>query len=683
MASGTSNNLWDIWGRHLNRLWAVGDSGTILYWDGTIWSAMSSGTTADLRGIWGFGTDKYVVGGGGAVLFYNGSAWVNMSSGVSENLQGVWGNSSSDIFAVGLNGTIIHYNGSAWSNVSSGTPADLHGIWGNSSTDAFAVGFNGTITHYNGVVWSNMSSGTANELRGIWGINSSFIFTVGESGTILHYNGSAWNQMNSGTANDLAGVWSNTLTPSDAFAVGWNGTILRYNGSSWSEVNSSTSNNLTSVWGTWPIHDQATGWNGTIVRNACGQPAPGSCPYLYAWNGTAYEFIDVTIPDVFLKRYETTSYQTTTVLEPRDGHYDIVLHESLPEIGYMNSIGLWAVDHPDGTEVLVEQPMVISSERSGTIHIIQDPQPVIAVDRAGNDVTALLASSDGEYWESDLSGKDFGDVENLSDWIMITLPVKLEEGTAKLIVDARESMLGSFQIWYLSHFLLGTPNFDRLIDKLENDQEFSRYFDLTVWLSSAFTVQHWDGSAWVDYAEIPFVDHFFGRTKVVSINLSDIWGSQVRLHTPIGLREIDYVAVDYTADDEVAVTELQPVEATMHFSDGSTVDMLDEIAADDDSYAVLKQGGYINCKFPVLAPPSDGFTRTFIVPTGGYYYIVGPEVPEDKLYNWALGEELAYVPYAFSKWTLPRYIDRYAYPCSEYCLTPTSALDIPVFPPQD
>ena len=566
--------------------------------------------------------------------------------------------------------------------MTSGTSEDLHGVWGNSSTDVFAVGDAGTILHYDGSDWSGMTSGTAANLSDIWGWNSSYIVAVGESGTILHYNGSAWSPMVSGTAEDLHGIWGDSWGLVDLYAVGWNGTILHYNSSSWGEMNSSTSANLTGVWGSWPIYVFATGWNGTILHNACLPPVEGSCPYLYAWNGTAYEFIDVTIPDVFLKRYETTSYQTTTVLEPRDGYYDIVLHESLPETGYMNRIGLWAVDHPDGTEVLVEQPMVISAERSGTIHTIQDPQPVIAVDRAGNDVTALLASPDGEYWESDLSGKDFSDVENLDDWIMITLPEKPDEGTAKLIVDARESMLGSFQIWYLSHFLLGTPNFDRLIDKLENDQEFGRYFDLTVWLSSAFTVQHWDGSAWVDYAEIPFVDHFFGRTKVVSINLSDIWGNQVRLHTPIGLREIDYVAVDYTADGEVAVTKLQPVEATMHFSDGSTADMLDEIAADDDSYAILEQGDYINCKFSTLTPPSDGLTRTFVVPTGGYYYIRGPEVPEDKLYNWALGEELAYVPYAFSKWTLPRYIDRDAYPFSEYCLTSTSALDIPTFPSQ-
>jgi prepilin-type N-terminal cleavage/methylation domain-containing protein len=406
-----------------------------------------------------------------------------------------------------------------------------------------------------------------------------------------------------------------------------------------------------------------------------------SCPYLYAWNGTGYQFVDVTYPDAFLQRYEATSYQTTNTLEPKDGLYELVLHESLLETGFVNQVGLWAVDHPEGSGVLVEQPMVISAERSGTIHTVRDPQPVTAVDRAGNDVTDLLARADGEYWESDLEGKDFSNADNLFDWVTVTLPDKPEGGTAKLIIDARESMLGSFQMWYFSHFMLGSPNFDWLFHKLETDEDFYRYFDFTVWLSSAFTVQAWDGEGWVDCAEIPFVDHFFGRPKVVTVGLDGIEGNQLRIYTPIGLREIDYVAVDYTGDEEITVTRLEPAGATQYFADGSEADVLDAIAAADDSYAALEIWEHIECRFRELPPPAEGYQRTFVVPTRGYYYVRGPEVPQDKMGDWPLGQELTYVPYAFSKWTLPRYVNRSAYPCSRYCQTPTSALDIPVFPP--
>lgn len=408
---------------------------------------------------------------------------------------------------------------------------------------------------------------------------------------------------------------------------------------------------------------------------------PPTCPHVFGWNGTGYRFIDEAIPDSFLKRYEETSYQTTTTLEPRDGYYDIIVHDNSPETNYINAVDMWAVDHPEGTEIVLEQPMLLAPGRSGTVHTVRHPQPVTAVDREGNDVTDLLAQADGEYWVSDLEGRDFNDIGNLFDWVTITLPDAPETGTAKLIVGARESRLGAFQAWYCSHFILGTPNQPWLYDKLENDEGFYRYFDLVAWQNTAFTVQYRDGSAWVDYVDIPFVNKFFGSTRVVLINLSEIEGNHVRLHTLAGLREIDYVAVDYSADEAVTVTELTIAEAALYSGDSPAVDVLGEIDGEDGSYAVMEQGEYIGFKFTAQAsPPEDGFQRTFVIPVRGYYYIRGPAVPEDKMYNWPLAEEVTYVPYAYAKWTLPRYVNPEEYPFSENDYVEKSELGIPVFP---
>lgn len=37
--------------------------------------------------------------------------WSAMSSGTTADLHAVWGSSSSDVFAVGTDGTILHYEG--------------------------------------------------------------------------------------------------------------------------------------------------------------------------------------------------------------------------------------------------------------------------------------------------------------------------------------------------------------------------------------------------------------------------------------------------------------------------------------------------------------------------------------------------------------------------------------------
>ena len=135
------NTLLDIWGSSGSNVFAVGANGTILHYNGSAWSLMTSGTTQALSGIWGSsGNDVFAVGTGGTILHYNGSAWSLMTSGTTQYLNRIWGNSGSDVFAVGGGGTILHYNGSAWSPMTSGTTQALNGIWGSSGSDVFAVG---------------------------------------------------------------------------------------------------------------------------------------------------------------------------------------------------------------------------------------------------------------------------------------------------------------------------------------------------------------------------------------------------------------------------------------------------------------------------------------------------------------------------------------------------------------
>ena len=65
------NNLTAVWGSSGSDVFAVGDLGTILHYDGSSWSAMSSGTTNDLWGVWGSsGSNVFAVGDFGTILHY-------------------------------------------------------------------------------------------------------------------------------------------------------------------------------------------------------------------------------------------------------------------------------------------------------------------------------------------------------------------------------------------------------------------------------------------------------------------------------------------------------------------------------------------------------------------------------------------------------------------------------------
>jgi photosystem II stability/assembly factor-like uncharacterized protein len=73
--------------------------------------------------IWGASpSDVFAVGDNGNIIHYDGNVWSTMNTGTIINLTGVWGSSPSDVFAVGLSGTILHYNGKTWSTMVSAVP---------------------------------------------------------------------------------------------------------------------------------------------------------------------------------------------------------------------------------------------------------------------------------------------------------------------------------------------------------------------------------------------------------------------------------------------------------------------------------------------------------------------------------------------------------------------------------
>jgi len=58
-----------VWGSGLTDVYAVGNAGTVLHFDGTTWKAMDSGAQTALVRVWGAGpSDVYVVGAGGTIL---------------------------------------------------------------------------------------------------------------------------------------------------------------------------------------------------------------------------------------------------------------------------------------------------------------------------------------------------------------------------------------------------------------------------------------------------------------------------------------------------------------------------------------------------------------------------------------------------------------------------------------
>ncbi|MBN1770375.1 MAG: hypothetical protein JXB32_03870, partial [Deltaproteobacteria bacterium] len=213
--------------------------GSAIHNTGSGWVSMALPTTHYLTHVWGSAPDDvFAVGQGGLIVRYDGNlagTWSEMTSGAILYLYAVWGVSASDVIAVGQSGTILHYDGNAagtWTEMtapSSVSSAPLRAVWGSASDDVFAVGpYGGVILHYDGTDWSEMTPVGGGYLYGVWGTAPDDVFAVGEDGRIVHYDGS-WSPMEipvtAGTP-DLYSVWGTACD--NVFAVGSEGTILHY-----------------------------------------------------------------------------------------------------------------------------------------------------------------------------------------------------------------------------------------------------------------------------------------------------------------------------------------------------------------------------------------------------------------------------------------------------------------------
>ena len=268
----TRRNLQAVWGENtgLRNVWAVGDAGTIMHYNGFAWSLDQNPATAALLGVWGSGpTDVWAIGGYGTILHYDGASWTSVTSGTMQYLGGVWGSGPKDVWAVGDNGTILHYTGAGWTLVASPTKAHLSQLWGSRSNDIWAVGASSTILHYDGNSWKVAASGPGGSLLDIWGSGASDVWAVGsiDAGTILHYDGTKWLPVPNPPTEALQHIWGSG--PTDLWVWGRYAGLSHWDGTSFkAPLTETTQTNLRAGWSAGPGDTIFVGAMGTILHRS-------------------------------------------------------------------------------------------------------------------------------------------------------------------------------------------------------------------------------------------------------------------------------------------------------------------------------------------------------------------------------------------------------------------------------
>lgn len=205
-----------------SEIWAAGDSGTILRWNGSIWGPVASGVSSTIYALWGSGpADIWVVGDGGTVLRWNGSSWRALSSGTTRSLFAIHGSAANDVWLT--NGaTTLHWDGSSLSSVPN--IGDQFALYAVAPNDAWSLGYGGQIRHWDGSAWSSVASPTGASLRAITGRAWNDLWAAGDDGVVLHWDGTRWTTQASGVSDPLRGI---VLDGTTLWVAGQGGLTLR------------------------------------------------------------------------------------------------------------------------------------------------------------------------------------------------------------------------------------------------------------------------------------------------------------------------------------------------------------------------------------------------------------------------------------------------------------------------
>lgn len=195
--TGTDQDLWGVWAASPDRAWAVGGNATelmrdpdpvLIEWDGSQWSPVElPELDTEIRAffkVWGTGPDNvFAVGQRGVIVHWDGTAWRQQLAGTSKDFVSLWGTGPEDIVAVGgrANGLVARYDGTIWTSQVLDREPGLNGVWVGADGTAWIAGQRGRLLRMpaGGFDYTREENMDITLLHGIWSTAEGHRVAVG------------------------------------------------------------------------------------------------------------------------------------------------------------------------------------------------------------------------------------------------------------------------------------------------------------------------------------------------------------------------------------------------------------------------------------------------------------------------------------------------------------------------
>ncbi len=366
-----------------------------------------------------------------------------------------------------------------------------------------------------------------------------------------------------------------------------------------------------------------------------------SCPHLFAWNGTRFEFVadfggmgglGYRTGHATFAPPDATEYLPVPGVAPLEGEYVLQVIEPLEEVVYFDEAKLLAVDHPEGTEVHPNEMAAVEAAAppAELLCIRRAIEPVRAVDHRGVDVTDELRLVDRRY--AGATELDLRFIGYAKDHFV---DVDFGDGLAQVSPRGR-----------LVLFLQGWVEYSYSATNFAASQAGLRL--------KAPSVFAWRDGRWVELCHEAGYPAGLNHTMTLDVTGKVLPGDRkLRIATNMDLSWDRIFLATHDADCRLKVREVAARSADLHFlgypreysPDGRQPNLLDYANLDravpwkvmagdytrfgevgallreaDDCFVIMGHGEELTLRFPAEAfgPVPPGCRRTFILKTDSY-----------------------------------------------------------------
>ena len=390
---------------------------------------------------------------------------------------------------------------------------------------------------------------------------------------------------------------------------------------------------------------------------AVEQRLKGSCPFLFAWNGKEMAFVTDCIwrsPLGLRINAQNTAGVAMTEdrvklradqMVARNGFYDVAVTAELWETHYFDHLSLMTVDHPENTDIWVDERFAIPPPPLA-VSVFAPAHPIASAhDDKGADVTAILRNRDtvhldtfgrgphqgitrDHFVEIDL-GPDIPRNKPLyliaSGWIHPTdssTNIAVAQGSGPKPSGLALEVQNENGTWKTAKPALGFPSgkvktvLIRLDDVLPKTSR-------TIRLRTNLEI-YWDQIQWAEkLPEVP-------RTQKLKPSKAELYyrGFPVVKAKDASSPELP---VSFTQTQGTAPLWRDLVGYCTRFGD-----IRELIAGVDDRYVIMNAGDAMRLRFPVPPPPPAGYRRDFVMVSDGW--------EKDGDYNTGFGRTVLPLP---------------------------------------